>query len=105
MTSAASISPDLRTMVSVGDSTDVFLFEVIDGGKEFKRIGVYTGASDAGFSTAWSKDGRKFAVASQGEDLLSWLKRGIEQFRRTGHSLGSSVQQAPRHLPHLIFDI
>ncbi len=30
-------------MVSVGDSTDVYLFEVIDGGREFKRIGVYTG--------------------------------------------------------------
>ena len=32
-------------MVSVGDSTDVFLFEVIDGGREFKRIGVYNGES------------------------------------------------------------
>jgi hypothetical protein len=26
-------------------------------------------ATDSGFSTAWSRDGRKFAVASQGESL------------------------------------
>jgi len=32
-------------MVSVGDSTDVYLFEVIDGGREFKKIGVYSGES------------------------------------------------------------
>lgn len=73
----ASLSPDLKTMVSVGDSTDVYLFEVIDGGREFKKIGVYNGelrsvcvlmsaATDPAFSTSWSKDGRKFAVASQG---------------------------------------
>jgi len=30
-------------MVSVGDSTDVYVFEVIDGGREFKRIGTYNG--------------------------------------------------------------
>ena len=41
----ASLSPDLKNMVSVGDSTDVFLFEVIDGGREFKRIGTYSGGS------------------------------------------------------------
>lgn len=27
-------------------------------------------ATDSGFSTAWSKDGRKFAVASQGESSV-----------------------------------
>jgi hypothetical protein len=30
-------------MVSVGDSTDVYLFEVIEGGREFRKIGVYSG--------------------------------------------------------------
>ena len=43
---SASLSPDLKTMVSVGDSSDVYIFEVIDGGREFKRIGVYTGKYD-----------------------------------------------------------
>lgn len=54
-------------MVSVGDSTDVYLFEVLDGGREFRKIKQYSAATDSGFSTAWSRDGRKFAVASQGE--------------------------------------
>ncbi|RXK35143.1 hypothetical protein M231_07591 [Tremella mesenterica] len=61
----SSISPDLSTLVSVGDSTEINLFQVIDGGREFKKIAVYNAATDAHFSSAWSKDGRKFAVASQ----------------------------------------
>jgi hypothetical protein len=39
----ASFSPDLKTLVSVGDSTDVQLFEVIDGGREFREIATYHG--------------------------------------------------------------
>lgn len=72
-------------MISVGDSTDVSIFEVIDGGRDFRKIGLYHGgspallsivlhtltghsaATDSGFSSAWSSDGRKFAVASQGK--------------------------------------
>ena len=69
-------------MVVVGDTTDVFLYDVIGGGSEFKRIGHYQGrrvqsvawtkacdaelepaglqgSSDSGFSTAWSKEGGK----------------------------------------------
>jgi hypothetical protein len=44
---AASLSPDLKQMVSVGDSPegDVYLFEVIDGGRDFRKIGVYNGGS------------------------------------------------------------
>lgn len=43
----ASLSPDLKQMVSVGDSPegDVYLFEVIDGGRDFRKIGVYNGVS------------------------------------------------------------
>ncbi|KAK4687467.1 hypothetical protein P7C73_g2638, partial [Tremellales sp. Uapishka_1] len=88
----SSLSPDLKTMVTVGDSTDVFLFEVVEGGKEFRKIGVYTGtlsfvldiqqlrlsfpgATDSGFSTSWSKDGRKFAAASQDGQVTVWDHR------------------------------
>ncbi|OCF36577.1 hypothetical protein I316_01828 [Kwoniella heveanensis BCC8398] len=74
-TNHSSLSPDLKTMVSVGDSTDVNVFEVIDGGREFRKIAVYEAASDAGFSTAWSKDGRKFAVASQDGQVTIWDHR------------------------------
>lgn len=71
----ASISPDLKTMVSVGDSTDVSLFEIIDGGREFKRVATYSAATDSGFSTSWSSDGRKFAVASQDGQVTVWDHR------------------------------
>ena len=33
----------MKTMVSVGDSSEVYLLQVIDGGREFKRIGTYSG--------------------------------------------------------------
>lgn len=39
----AAVSPDLRTLVSVGDSTDVYLFEIIDGGRDFRKIRTYSG--------------------------------------------------------------
>ncbi|WVQ78405.1 hypothetical protein IAT38_000491 [Cryptococcus sp. DSM 104549] len=74
-TNHSSLSPDLKHMVSVGDSTDVNLFEVVDGGREFRKIAVYNAATDAGFSTAWSKDGRKFAVASQDGQVTVWDHR------------------------------
>ncbi|BEI91660.1 uncharacterized protein CcaverHIS019_0404800 [Cutaneotrichosporon cavernicola] len=71
----SSLSPDLRTMVTVGDSTDVFLHEVLDGGQNFRRIGVYNAATDSGFSTSWSRDGRRFAVASQDGQVTVWDHR------------------------------
>ncbi|KAK8869692.1 hypothetical protein IAR55_000260 [Kwoniella newhampshirensis] len=74
-TNHSSLSPDLRTMVSVGDSTEVNVFEVIEGGREFRKIAVYNAATDAGFSTSWSKDGRKFAVASQDGQVTVWDHR------------------------------
>ena len=43
LTLLASFSPDLRTMVSVGDSTDVHIHEVIDGGRKFRKIATYNG--------------------------------------------------------------
>lgn len=71
----ASLSPDLRYLVSVGDSTDVNLFEVINEGRDLRKIAVYNAATDAGFSSSWSKDGRKFAVASQDGQVTVWDHR------------------------------
>lgn len=39
----ASLSPDLHYLVSVGDSTDVNLFEVINEGRDLRKIAVYNG--------------------------------------------------------------
>jgi hypothetical protein len=43
---SASLSPDLQHMVCVGDSEDVHLFEVIDGGRDFRKVTTYKGKSD-----------------------------------------------------------
>ncbi|CAD6581228.1 MAG: hypothetical protein TREMPRED_002944 [Tremellales sp. Tagirdzhanova-0007] len=91
----SSLSPDLKTMVSVGDSTDVYLFEVVNGGREFKRIGIYNAATDSGFSTAWSKDGRKFAVASQDGQVTVWDHRSSRPFAIFHTSSTHSVPLSP----------
>ena len=44
----ASLSPDLKNMVCVGDSEDVHLFEVIDGGRDFQKVTTYKGTSQLG---------------------------------------------------------
>jgi Tol biopolymer transport system component len=72
---AASVSPDGTTMLVVGDTNDVFLYEIRGGGREFNKIARYEGSRDAGFSTSWSADGRKFVVASQDGQVTVWDHR------------------------------
>ncbi|KAI9637875.1 WD40-repeat-containing domain protein [Dioszegia hungarica] len=90
----SSFSPDLKTLVSVGDSTDVQLFEVIDGGREFREIATYHAATDAGFSSAWSKDGRKFAVASQDGQVTVWDHRSSRPLATLFTSPATSSRQS-----------
>lgn len=71
----ASLSPDGRTMICVGDNHELYLYEVISGGVDFRLIRTYRASDDAGFSTSWSKDGKKFAVASQDGVVTVWDHR------------------------------
>lgn len=68
-------------MLVVGDTNDVFLYNVKSGGRDFEKIAKYKGSNDAGFSTSWSKDGRKFVVASQGmytsKAKLDWIAHHV----------------------------
>jgi WD40 repeat protein len=73
--SSASLSPDGRTLICVGDNHEVYLYEVISGGSDFRLIRTYRASDDAGFSTSWSKDGKKFAVASQDGVVTVWDHR------------------------------
>lgn len=71
-----SISPDGKTLLAVGDTNDVFLYNLVAGDSvEFNRISKYRAGSDANFSTAWSSDGRKFAVACQDGSVTVWDTR------------------------------
>ena len=92
--STASISPDGRTLLSVGDSNKVY-FHRITGGSQvtFSPIttlvfpspdssglgGYSTSPLTASFSTAFSSDGSKFAVASQEGLVAVWDVRGMSK--------------------------
>ncbi|KAJ9104434.1 hypothetical protein QFC21_001929 [Naganishia friedmannii] len=69
-----------------------YLYEVISGGCDFRLIRTYRASDDAGFSTSWSKDGKKFAVASQDGVVTVWDHRSSDPLAklhtRTRHDIG-----------------
>ncbi|TIB65991.1 hypothetical protein E3P78_00207 [Wallemia ichthyophaga] len=73
----ASISPNARICVAVGDTNEVHLFDCGNSGT-FRRVKTLTSATDGGFSTAWSADGLKFAVSSQDGLCTVWDIRSIK---------------------------
>lgn len=74
-------------MLVVGDTNDVFLYEIRGGGREFNKIARYEGSRDAGFSTSWSADGRKFVVASQDGQVTVWDHRYASSERNPRRAL------------------
>lgn len=90
----ASISPDGRTLLSVGDSSKIY-FHHMRGGEPvtFEHIHdlllpppdscpiLYPSALAASFSTAFSSDGMKFAVASQEGVLAVWDIRSTKPIK------------------------
>ncbi|KAG6332767.1 hypothetical protein ID866_6323 [Astraeus odoratus] len=85
----SSISPDGRTLLSVGDSPKVYLHHLTGGGRiTFSPIVTlhipppdtrfYSAALTASFSTAFSADGMKFAVASQEGVVAVWDVRSTK---------------------------
>ena len=91
----ASISPDGRTLLSVGDSNKVY-FHCISGGARLTftpittlvipapdviPFGFSTSSLVASFSTAFSRDGSKFAVASQEGVVAVWDVRSTKPIK------------------------
>ncbi|KAG0256248.1 cleavage and polyadenylation specificity factor subunit 2 [Actinomortierella ambigua] len=79
----ASVSPDGRKMVAVGDSNEVFLFD-ISVAAGYHKIGTYTATQDASFSCAWNQFSDKFAVASQDGFVSVWDVRHSEKLCTLG---------------------
>ncbi|KDQ17451.1 hypothetical protein BOTBODRAFT_171937 [Botryobasidium botryosum FD-172 SS1] len=77
----ASISPDGRTLLAVGDTNQVFLYNISTGADTvtFDKIATYGAGADANFSTAFSADGSKFAVASQDGLVTVWDVRSSSE--------------------------
>ncbi|KAF9172140.1 hypothetical protein BGX21_007866 [Mortierella sp. AD011] len=77
-----SVSPDGRKMVAVGDTNQVFLYDIsVAGG--YRKIGTYT-ATEASFSCAWNQSSEKFAVASQDGFVSIWDIRHSEKLCKLG---------------------
>lgn len=84
----SSLSPDHRTLVSVGDTPDVFIHSVSRSG-EYNKMATYSASSDACFSTSWSPDGSKFAVASQDGIVSVWDVRSSKRLAALSTSQAS----------------
>ena len=61
-------------MVCVGDSSDIFLFDISTTGS-FQHQATFTGSEDSSFSTAFSCTSSMFAVASQDGIVSIWDRR------------------------------
>jgi WD40 repeat protein len=74
----ASISPDGRKMVVVGDTSQVFMYNIKSDGT-YERVGSMTASNDAGFSCAWNQSSEIFAVANQDGYLNIWDVRSTKK--------------------------
>ncbi|UZJ54355.1 hypothetical protein CBS101457_003675 [Exobasidium rhododendri] len=100
----SSFSPDGRHLVSVGDTPEVFLYSVNPVSGDLTKIATYTASSDASFSTSWSPDGMRFAVASQDGyvsvwDVRSACKIATLQTSQSADSRGSGAARVVKWSP------
>ncbi|TPX31257.1 hypothetical protein SmJEL517_g05377 [Synchytrium microbalum] len=90
----ASVSPDGRKLVAVGDSNQVFLYDISAGG--YHKVAALTGSNDAGFSCAWNEGSEKFAVASQDGVVSVWDIRSPEKLAKIESKQSPQVKGACR---------
>lgn len=91
-----SVSPDGRKMVTVGDSNEVYVFDISAGG--YHRVATLTASNDAGFSAAWNASSDKFAVASQDGFVSVWDIRSSEKLAKLNSKQSPQVKGAVRCL-------
>lgn len=100
----SSLSPDQRTLIAVGDTPEVFIHSVSRSGEHVK-IATYSASTDACFSTSWSPDGSKFAVASQDGVVSVWDVRssrrlaGISTSQPANAGSGSGAARVVKFSP------
>jgi WD40 repeat protein len=91
----ASVSPDGTKLVAVGDSPQVFIYEIGSSGS-YQRIATLNGSNEASFSCAWNQSSDKFAVASQDGFVSIWDVRSSEKLVRLGAKQNPQVKGACR---------
>ncbi|KQK18508.1 uncharacterized WD repeat-containing protein C2A9.03 [Brachypodium distachyon] len=71
----ASLSPDGKHVIIVGDDPDALLFDINSG----KVIHSMKGHLDFSFASAWSPDGQTFATGNQDRTCRVWDVRNLSQ--------------------------
>ena len=89
----ASVSPDGKKMCAVGDSNQVFIYDVSTSGF-YQRIATLTGTNDAGFSCSWNHSSDRLAVASQDGYVSVWDMRFINT-ANSSNPTGNGRSSAP----------
>jgi WD40 repeat protein len=89
-------------MIAVGDSPQVFLYNITSSG-EFVKSATLTGfyrltkgSNDAGFSCSWNYSSDKFAVASQDGFVNVWDVRNSEKLKQLRSNQNPQVKGACR---------
>jgi WD40 repeat protein len=84
----SAVSPDGRKMVVVGDSPEVFLYNITPNGT-YEKMGSFMGfrffnrgTNDAAFSCSWNKSSEKFAISSQDGFVSVWDIKSSEKLAK-----------------------
>ncbi|RUP49556.1 WD40-repeat-containing domain protein [Jimgerdemannia flammicorona] len=91
----ASVSPDGRRMVAVGDTNQVFLFDISASG-QYKRVATYIASNDSSFSCSWNQASDIFAVASQDGIVSVWDIRNSKKLCKLGSKQYPQTKGATR---------
>ncbi|KAJ3199816.1 hypothetical protein HDU82_000126 [Entophlyctis luteolus] len=90
-----SVSPDGTKLCAVGDSNQVYLYEVTGQGS-YTQISTLTAANDACFSCAWNQTSDKFAVACQDGYVCVWDIRSSQKLAKLPSVQNPHVKGAAR---------
>ena len=91
----ASVSPDGKKLIAVGDSPQAFMYNITSSG-DYVKTATLTASSDAGFSCAWNQSSEKFAVASQDGFVSVWDIRSTEKLAKIKSTQNPQVKGACR---------
>ncbi|KAI9291225.1 WD40 repeat-like protein [Neoconidiobolus thromboides FSU 785] len=76
----ASVSPDGTKLVAVGDTNEIFLYNI--RGDDYQLMHVLQGSNDSGFSCAWKNSSEVFASAFQDGFVHVWDLRSTKSIAK-----------------------
>ncbi|CDS11593.1 hypothetical protein LRAMOSA03856 [Lichtheimia ramosa] len=91
----ASVSPDGRMMLMVGDNGMVYLYE-ITASDDYKQMAVYQASEEPALSCAWNQSSEKFAVTSQDGIMSIWQVGNPEPLHKIASTETRKTRKAPR---------